>query len=225
MRGGPTCSLKERGMTFIEIMIVVAIVGSMMALGATMMFPGPDQKLRNDASRLAGTIKYVFNEGVVQNKYYRIVFDLGQRSYRVESTTEPVFLTLKDSEQTSPPSIKSALPSEEEEGLAADLEEKAGMAQSGFSPESDNTLLRSTKLAKGIKFKDLIVLHAQGRQETGQVPVYFFPNGWVEPVTINLSDEDEEVFYSIEVNPLTGRSKIRATYLETNYEEFLSEES
>jgi len=44
-----------------------------------------------------------------------------------------------------------------------------------------------------------------------------------EPIVINLSDEDEESFYSLEVNPLTGKSTIRTEYYEVNPEKFQRE--
>ena len=67
---------RQRGFTLIEIMIVVLIIALMMGLGVAVLFPGNEAKLRDQSAKLAGTIKFLYNEAAIKNRYYRIAFDL-----------------------------------------------------------------------------------------------------------------------------------------------------
>ncbi len=195
----------QRGMTMIEIMIVVAIIGTMMGIGVSVLFPGSEAKLREQSIRLAATIKFLYNEAAIKNKYYRLAFDLDSQSYSVESSREP-FLVEIEAEQTVKKKFSASVAS-------PNPSQASPAPEGGFSEESE-FMVRPTSLPGGIKFKDISVAHMKNRQEQGKVYAYFFPNGWVEGMVINMADEDEENFYSLEVNPLTGKSKLRNEYYE-----------
>ncbi|MCE9624220.1 MAG: type II secretion system GspH family protein [Deltaproteobacteria bacterium] len=197
----------EKGFTLIEVMIVVLIIGMMMGLGVAVLFPGDEAKLRDQSAKLAGTIKFLYNEAAVKNKYFRLNFDLDAQAYSVESSTEPFLVRMVE----EAPTKKSA-------DAAKDAPE--GTPSATFTEES-GFLVQSSKLPDGIKFKDIFVMHLKERQEHGKVEVYFFPNGFVEPLVVNMTDEDEQSVYSLQVNPLTGKAKIRSEYYEAKPEELL----
>lgn len=50
--------------------------------------------------------------------------------------------------------------------------------------------------------------------QEGKGYVYFFPLGYAEAAMVYLTDEDQEVTYSLVVHPLTGRVKIYNQYVE-----------
>lgn len=197
--------LGQEGMSLIEIMITMAIIGSMMALAATLLFPGNEAKMRDEAVRLAGVIKFVYNEAAIKNRYFRLTFDLDGGSYAVESTTEPFHIAL-------PSETVSKLAPTAPAATAENPEASPGAA--AFTQEVGQYLVEPHSLPAGVKFKDVFVLHDKERQSQGKVSSHFFPNGWAEKLIINLTDEDEANFYSIEVNPLTGKCKIRSEYYE-----------
>lgn len=203
----------QSGMTLIEIMVVVAIIAAIMVLGGTILFPGDEAQLRDQATRLTGAIQYVYNEAAIKNKYYRFVFNLDEKSYHVESSTEPFTVS-----REAPPEGK-APPEEGEEGD----ENAAGQGNPTAFVAEDSYLIKPVKFPDSLKIKDITVLHLPERQEQGIVYAYFLPNGWAEPMVINLCNEDEEYFYSLEVNPLTGKSLIREEYYEANPARFQEE--
>lgn len=184
-------------------MIVVLIIALMMGLGVAVLFPGNEAKLRDQSSQLAGTIKFLYNEAAIKNRYYRLSFDLDGRSYRVESSDQPYLVRMVDEAQKKKDAEKN--PEATPEGASFAQEE-------GF-------LVAPVRLPSGIKFKDITVMHLPARVEQGKVEIYFFPNGFVEPSVINLTDEDEENAYSLQLNPMTGRAKIRSEYFEVNPED------
>jgi general secretion pathway protein H len=201
----------QRGMTLIEIMIVVAIIGGMMALGVSMLFPGNDQKVREQATRLAATIKFIYNEAAIKNRYYRLVLDMDHQAYSVESSGEPFKVNVED--QSSTQTISPKVP------VASANPDATSPPEGGFTPEEGQLMIRPTDFPQGVKFKDVFVMHEKDRQSQGKVFVYFFPNGWAERAVINLSDDNEEHFYSLEVNPLTGKTHIRNEYYEAKEED------
>ena len=192
----------QRGFTLIEIMIVVLIIALMMGLGVAVLFPGNEAKLRDQSSKIAGTVKFLYNEAAIKNRYYRLSFDLDSQSYRVESSDQPYLVRMVDEAQKKKEADKDPEASPEAE----------------FAQE-EGLLVQATKLPAGIKFKDISVMHLPARVEQGKVEIYFFPNGFVEPSVINLTDEDEENFYSLQLNPMTGRTRIRSEYFEINPQE------
>lgn len=193
----------QRGFTLIEIMIVVLIIALMMGLGVAVLFPGNEAKLRDQSSKIAGTVKFLYNEAAIKNRYYRIVFDLDGRTYKVESSDQPYLVRMIDEAQKK-----------------KDAEKKADATPDGASfTQEEGLLVQPEKLPSGIKFKDITVMHLPTRVEQGKVEVYFFPSGFVEPTIINLTDEDEESFYSLQLNPMTGRAHIRSEYFEVNPED------
>ena len=188
-------------MTLIEIIVVIALIGTMMALGSLVLFPGDESKVREEASRLAGTIRYVYNEAAIKNRFYRIAFDLDANQYRVESSTEPFYLQMEA--QLGAPAQKP--PEEEGKTMGSD-----------FTEESET--FKPVKLNSGVKFKDILTQHSPARQEAGTEYAYFLPHGWAEPMVVNLCSEDEEICYSLKVNPLTGKSLVRGEYWEISPE-------
>ncbi len=195
---------KERGFTLIEVMIVVIIIGLMLGLGASILFPGNEAKLRDVSAKLAGTVKFLYNEAAVKNKYYRIVFDLDAQTWSIESSTEP-FLVKMIEEAPKKTDAKDA---------------PAASPSANFTAE-EGFMVEASKLPSGTKFKDIQVMHLKGPQEHGKVEVYFFPSGYVEPTVINLSDEDDQTFYSLQINPLTGKTLVRSEYYEAKPEELV----
>lgn len=209
-----------RGMTLIEIMIVVAMIGGIMALATYVMFPSDDSKVRDEANRLAGTIKFVYNEAAIKNKYYRLVYHLEEGSYQVESSTEPFHVAMEEEGAKPQP---TPVP-QGEGGETAESGAEPGAAAGGGFAADEGLMVKPVKFPTGVKFKDIFVMHSPERQEFGTAYSYFLPNGWAEPVVINLADEDEESFYSLEVNPLTGKTTIRTEYYEVNPEKFKNPE-
>ena len=213
----------QQGMTLIEIIITVAIIGLIMGLSVGVFRDNTEAALSDTADHLVGTIKYVYNEAAIKNQYYRLVINFEDQTFSVESSPEP--FKISATQEGTP---------EEDKSTAASIKEVGADLKSGASEEATATsappqgggfsgtssyLLKPVKLPEGIRIKDVYVAHLDKKVEGGKTAIYFFPNGWVEKAVINLSDEKGESFYSLETFPSTGKTKIRTEYLDYKAEE------
>lgn len=197
----------ETGMTLIEILVTLALIAIVGVVSFIYVFPSDVSKTKEDARNLVGTISLAYNEAILNQKFVRLVFDLDKKTYHIESSKTPFFV-----EKTSPED-KPETPVQESEATETET--------SPFE-QKDDALFSPKTLHSGIKFKDIIIAHSEKPVDIGKEYMHFLPTGWAEPTIINLTNEEEKVFFSIEVNPLTGKSQIRDEYYQPEEKDFSS---
>ena len=180
-------------MTLIEIIIVIAMVGLLLSLGVSVLTDWFEDNLTKITSQLSGTIRYVYDESAVKNQTYRLKIDLNSQTFSVEAAAGPIKVEKNEAKHS-----EEAEASPEKESFAA----------------VSSYLLAPIQLPEGIRIKDVYVTHENKKIDAGVTAIYFFPNGWVEKAVINLTDEKEEHFYSLETHSLTGKTTIRNEYLD-----------
>lgn len=89
-------------MTFLEIMLVLGIMGMLMVLGSYTVRAVTKSALRADATEVAAALKAARNLAAESGVHHRVVFDLDQQTYRVEACPDPVQMKREDSEETRP---------------------------------------------------------------------------------------------------------------------------
>ena len=77
-------SIKAAGFTLIELTVVVVLISLFLLVSLPLVFRGGGDPLGAAASRLNGTIKYLFNEAVLTGLEHRLIYDLGTHSYRAQ---------------------------------------------------------------------------------------------------------------------------------------------
>jgi prepilin-type N-terminal cleavage/methylation domain-containing protein len=203
----------ERAFTLFELIIAIAIVGLIMGIVVGRMDQYLELDMKKASNRLGSTIRYLYNKSATDGIYVRLVLDLDERTYWVEATSDPTRVSA-DMEAGSASSEEG-----EEDSEAASEEGEPGMGEKpklkypkpSFG-QVDSFLLKATKLPDPVFFKDVFVEHRRSAVEGGKVAIYFFPNGYVEHAIINLRNEDDDYFYSIETNPVTGKVSIENEY-------------
>jgi general secretion pathway protein H len=200
------------GLTLIEILVAMAIVGLIIGVSATALRSVFNVNMKGAAGKLAATLRYLSNKAVTDHRYIRVIYDLKAQSYSVEECTEPVVISVEDEETEAKEEEKE----EEKEPPA----EKT--ADSSCAP-SESTLLKPVKLPSGVLFKDVAVSYLQGKKERGKTYTYFFPDGYATPTLVNFKDEDDENHYAVEVEALSGKVRVFSEYQE-HFSEWAHEE-
>ena len=219
----------RRGMTLIEIMIVVAIMAGIMGLGLYNLGVIGAANVSGEALRVSASVRYVFNLAATSNKtlQMKIDFDNGtfvtdeldvSRGLSVEELGGETMRSVQDRDKFTNNRI-SAIDEEDQE--FASLQRRS--LEGAFASEEDTTL------KEGVYFIGLMTSHHSEIQTEGVGTINFFSNGYVERSVIILGDEnarngdDQATIFSISINPLNGHSEVTAGRLELN-EAFFEEE-
>lgn len=175
----------KKGFTLVEILIVLAIMGAIVALGL-----GRVRKRDNDIKQVAREFyvlgKEVRNQARLKNSTFRLVFDLneGEQKYWAESAQG--FQGRVDEEEIS---------KLREEERPPELFQK------------DTSVLKKDKtLPKGLFFKSIENLDKPPTQ-LGRAYIYFFSNGFVETAAIQITDR-AKINWTVIFHPLTGQADI-----------------
>jgi prepilin-type N-terminal cleavage/methylation domain-containing protein len=215
------------GFTLFELIVAITIVALLMGVVVSRIDDLLDLEMKKTSRKLSSTIRYLYNKSATEGIYMRLVFDFEGQSYWVEATSEPFLLEASEAEKTKKEKEEKAetekkkeaekeegAPSKEQEGTEASSAPripKLEIKKPVFT-QTESYLLRPTKLPNNVFFKDVMTEHHPIPIDSGEASIYFFPNGYVEHAIINLRDEDDEVFYSLETNPITGAVKIENEY-------------
>lgn len=187
----------ERGMTLIELMVVMAIVAILMAIGAASLAAIRGADVDATGSILSGTMTYLSSRAVHDNKTYRLVIDMDQHKFWSETTNDedPCSRFIpKDAEQGLNPEEEAAARSkltEEEEAAAAQdpsfVQKKDALLQRAFEPDTNVT--------------GIITSHQSEPQSGGRAAIYFYPNGQTERALlwIGAKNTDEKTGWKPEI--------------------------
>ena len=83
---------QERGLTLLEVIIVIGVLVMMMGLGLSGLNRLSSVQLRTQTNSLASAMRHAYNRSVAEGLYMRMVFDLDADKYWLEASAEPVFL-------------------------------------------------------------------------------------------------------------------------------------
>lgn len=80
-------SSNQAGFTLIELALVVLLLGLMASLGLPLLSGFEPNHLDSSARRLAGTVKYLYNEAAMTGQEHRLTFELADSSYRAANVS------------------------------------------------------------------------------------------------------------------------------------------
>ncbi len=204
-----------RGMTLVEILLVLAILALAMGIGVYMMMGVLTRGyLRDEAMRMTSTIQFTYNQAGLNNTPYRLVIDLEEQSYHTEMTDSRVVIR-----QAAEEYDEGLLPEE-----ARELEEQRRFQRSDFFREEEDDFfgvsrrvgyqraeeaeLRPRTLRSGIEFYSVRTSNQPRPVTRGRVAINFFPNGFQQQAMIVLWDRETEEKFTLVTEPLTGRVRI-----------------
>jgi prepilin-type N-terminal cleavage/methylation domain-containing protein len=201
---------RHGGFTLLEIVVTIAVIALMLGVVVSRMDTMMEWDMKKASGKLASTMRYLYNKAATEGLYIRLVLDFEESTYWVEATTDPFVISAGEEDERKKKKNDEETASEEgDEGQEGDYAIKP---QTPVFTQVDSYLLKPTKLPGSILFKDVFVEHLKMPVDGGKAEIYFFPNGMVEHAIINLRDENDEVNYSLETSPVSGRVKIEDRY-------------
>ena len=202
-----------RGMTLIEIMIVLTIVASVMGLTAFSMSGLSASKVRSEAMHVAGAIRYVYGRAAINGVRYQLSFDVGANTLSVEC-----------SEKNIPVAVAGDT-AEKEERRDEDPEANPfGIASSGGGLTAcDDKVMKDFALKDGVTIARVLTSHDEAPVEAGKATIGFFPNGFVERSIVWVKGADGG-YFTLLIDPMSGRVKVKPGDLEVPDDFFEVEE-
>lgn len=187
---GTHCPVKKRnrGFTLVEILIVLGIMGTVVAMGLTRI-KRKDNNLKSVARKMLVMTKEVRNRARLTGSTYRIVFQLSDQdpTYWVESAQG-----------------RQKRETEEQRKKRDDDKEKKSSAL--FSRD-DKFGKKPRALPSGLFFGSIEIAGVLDPTKTGTEFVYFSPDGFAEASLIQITDK-KKLTWSLAINPLTGQLDI-----------------
>lgn len=225
------------GMTVLEIMVVLAIIGGLMFIARSGFRRISRADLTENANELAGFLQRTSNLAIERGEMHRIVLDLEKQVYAVEVCQGATAIARNEAVRGDPEEAERQLERAKQrmgqmpaEAFASgDPEEGArragaiaghhvqdrtcGLVTGGMSGDSSGKAwTRALRAERGIKFKEIWVQHLdESVKDKGQVAIYFFPMGTAEKAVIELTDGSDT--FSILVSGLTARVELRDSAL------------
>ncbi len=218
MRVSRASSNRRNGFTLLEIVVSIAVLSLILGVVISRMDTMLEWDMKKASNKLASTMRYLYNKAASEGLYIRLVLDIDENVYWVEATTDPFVITTGEEEEAKTPAQESeateegAIEGAETEALEGGEESYAIKPRVPVFTPVESYLLKPTKLPDSVFFKDVYVEHRRMGVDSGKESIYFFPNGYVEHAVINLRNDDDDVNYSLETNPISGRVDIEDRY-------------
>jgi general secretion pathway protein H len=208
----------QAGFTLMEVVVVMVLFAMMALMAAPYVNSALGVEVKSEARKLAGTMRYLFDEASIQGANYRIVFNLDRHAYLVEKCPGPSSAILYRS-------FEERRRGEEAEAERIRQQEDYAKSSSAAVPLADTALSSCAQSTDPelipVTLKDPITLlgvwtaqyPAVVRGNPGGPPedptqdtiavVNFLKGGYAERAFIYLSDGGDDI-YTLELEPLTG---------------------
>jgi general secretion pathway protein H len=209
--------VRRRGLTLIEIIVVISLVALVMGVAVAGSMQLPSARLRKSATMIASAIKVGYTRATSTSRDLRLVMDLEQEKIWLEETDLPMLVQSKgtmstggaaavtDAERAAlqegdrivkgPPIPKPSFHSLDTYGFG-DVEEGKG----------------GKPLQRGIRFRQVQTAHDDAARTAGRAYLYFWPGGLTERASVQIrigaSEEDHQTL-TLLVSPLTGKVTVK----------------
>jgi general secretion pathway protein H len=207
----------RRGMTLIEIIVVLAIVSLVMGVAVAGSMQLPSARLRRSATMIVSAVKVAYTRATATSRDLRLVMDLDHQAIWLEETDVPM---LVQSKATSPASGAEAVTASERAATqeAEQIMKGPPIPKPSFHPIKtfgfgDVEEGKGGKpLQSGIRFRQVQTAHDDTPRTSERAYIYFWPGGLTERASIQIrigeSEEDSRTL-TLLVNPLTGKVTVK----------------
>ncbi len=239
----PRSVASQLGMTMIEIMVVLAIMGGLMlALLGGNLLKSDSTRLREASVEVMATLRAAYNMATMTGKHHRVVFDLENQVYHVEMCLGTQTLLKGDEEEVVDPDELEELQERLQRPVTSDFDQEvisAGSAEdaaaaaaalqglrvgttrcqpatksiSGQASKSGNK--HKLNVERGIRIRAVHVQHLNEPVEDAIVSINFFPIGSAEKAVVEVEGKGDDL-NSILVFGMTSRIEFRSGEVEAD---------
>jgi general secretion pathway protein H len=213
------------GMTLIEVLVVMALIALVVGAASAGFRSLAKSDMRTSASKMSGTIRYLFDRASTTGKVHRLVLDLDKGKFWAEVSDDKFIMA--GGRESAESRVKEVLRlAKESEDAKKRAEERAGLSemqaryqQEDYRPKRARFGAFKEMVLKTVDLKDTVIAdlftpRLDEPLDSGQGYIYFFPLGMTEAAIVHLTDKKHESFYSLVVHPLTGRVQIKNFYVQ-----------
>ncbi len=201
-------SSSRRGLTLVEVLIVVALVALVTAGVASGSGLFGATRMRSAAMLILSAIRVGMTHANTTGLPTRLVFDLEERTIWLEETQGRMLRRLGDDD--GDPSAGAAAATEAER-LATEEAQRVVDGPREPPPQFivvDKDVFPGRELGRDIQFKSVHTEHDPYARTEGRAYLYFWPGGGTEKAVIVLTRPGDEDGISVVVSSLTGRAEI-----------------
>lgn len=214
----PTLLQRARhGLTLIEIMVVIAIVGIITAVGAPALSGLLALEQQRAISELAQTFVWLRDEAALRNVTFRVAFNLDQNAWKIEvGDASTLIFSDPEAREAYDEQLQDEMRRYTERELEEGVEDLRDVSNR-FEGLEDPAFTTEQRLPDGIRFAFVYtpqygedgVTASEDPPDTPEEEqiayAYIFPDGTTEHIVVRIVDErDEDEGYTLEVEPLTG---------------------
>jgi general secretion pathway protein H len=207
----------RRGLSLIEIMVVLAIMGIIVGVAVTGTMQLPSERLHRSTTMIISAIKVAYTRATATSRDLRLVMDLDQKKIWLEESDAPMLTQAKDKSAAG-----GADPMTQLETAA--IAETKGIMNGPPIPKpkfhaievygfGDTESGKGGKaLQRGITFRSVQTTHDDTARTSGRAYVYFWPGGRTERASIQLrigDSPDDGRTMTLLVSPLTGKVTVK----------------
>lgn len=209
----------KRGMTLIEIMIVLVLMALLigtMAFGSG-FFGGANR--RAAATLIVAGVRKGLAQANTTGKPARLAIDLTQGQVVLEqaSSSQALVGGKKDEDETTEPLDPAAVLLQQAEASAEEILSGGGKHDPGFAPVAvfgDDGEGPGRALGSGIKVLKVQTEHDEEPITEGVAYIYFWPGGVTERAIVQIAKLGDDTGLTVEISPLTGRADIKRGLLD-----------
>ncbi len=213
----------ERGLTLIELLMVLVIVAGLAVIGILAINNLSLGGLKAEALHVSGYLKYARGQAAIAQRHHRVIIDIDSNQMWVEvdgsdpekSGGSDILVDLPEGIPAPATGQRAYKEDDDPEGGAFGLKRRP-------YKEVEAKLAKKHSLRSGVKFHSVTTARDERPIESGRAAIVFFPSGFVQRTMIVI--EDDGVFYTLEVQPMSGKIDIYLGKREAGSDFFEEEE-